>query len=82
MKKARSQHASGGNQYNPAIVCIIYSLLFFKKKLEMTGLLVANLRSHVWQTGAEFKNKLKIPWTTQGKEVKPKLPSFCSTGSL
>lgn len=31
MKKARSQHASGGNQYNPAIVCIIYSLLFFKK---------------------------------------------------
>lgn len=46
MKKARSQHASGGNQYNPAIVCIIYSLLFFKKKLEMTGLLVANLRSH------------------------------------
>lgn len=33
MKKARSQHASGGNQYNPAIVCIIYSLLFFKKKI-------------------------------------------------
>ena len=69
MKKARGQHASGENQYNPVIVGIIYSLLFFLKKMEMTGLLVANLRSHVWiwQAGAEFKNKLKIPCTTQGK---------------
>lgn len=61
---------------------VLFIAYCFLKKLEMTGLLVANLRSHVWQTGAEFKNKLKIPWTTQGKEVKPKLPSFCSTGSL
>lgn len=69
------------NTILPLFVLFI-AYCFFKKKMEMTGLLVANLRSHVWQTGAEFKNKLKIPCTTQGKEVKPKLPSFCSTGSL